>query len=47
MTIQRPGSLGKEVADQLRRLVENQKNGSIAVLVQRNNQRIYIPIKLG
>jgi serine protease Do len=32
--------------NQLRRLVENPK-GSVAVLVQRENQRLYIPIKLG
>ena len=32
--------------EQLRRLLENPK-GSIAVLVQRDHQRIYIPIKLG
>ena len=32
--------------DQLRRLVANPK-GRVAVLVQRDNQRIYIPIKLG
>ena len=34
-------------ADQLRRVVENQKSGSVAVLVQRDGRRIYIPVKLG
>ena len=32
--------------DQLRRLVEHPK-GNVALLVQRDDQRIYIPIKLG